>query len=301
MDGVLNMLKPPGMTSHDVVAAIRRIVRFKKVGHTGTLDPGVPGVLPICLGRATRLAEYLTDLGKSYRAEIAFGRATDTQDSFGATLAEADAGHLQESDLRAVLHRFTGTIWQVPPMVSAVKAGGQRLYDLARRGVEVPREPRQVQIYRLELREFRPGPLAVARLDADCSKGTYIRTLAADLGQALGVPAHLGYLVRTAAGPFALADAVTLDELAEHGAAPYLVPMAEAVSFLPRLAVDAEQAAGVRHGRSPRLPRGWAPPGPAAAGPVTVAVVDPAGDLLALAGWQAGPPPALRLLKVLSN
>lgn len=294
MDGVLNVLKPPGMTSHDVVAYLRRLLRERRVGHTGTLDPGAAGVLPVCLGRATRLAEYLAEAGKAYRAEVTFGIATDTLDAYGTETERRPVPELRAGDLLAVLPRFQGEIWQTPPMYSAVKVGGRRLYELARAGQEVERVPRQVTIHRLSLVAFRPGEFPVARLDVVCSKGTYIRTLAADLGAALGVPAHLSHLVRTGSGPFTLETAVTLEELAAHGAGPYLVPPARALAHLPRLILrDPRAARAVAHGRAPRLPRGWTPPDPGR----PFAVLGPEEELLAVA--SLGTRGEVRLLKVL--
>ncbi len=291
MDGLLNILKPPGMTSHDVVGYLRRVLREKRVGHTGTLDPGVAGVLPICVGKATRLAEYVSGQGKSYRAEFIFGVGTDTQDGFGQVTAEMSADHLQEGYLRAVLPQFTGEILQVPPMVSAVKVGGKRLYELARAGQEVVRAARPVTVTRLELLTFRSGPRAMARFDIACSKGTYVRTLAADIGAALGVPAHLSHLVRTASGPFLLQDAALLEELAEGDASRYLVAPVAAVAHLPKLQLDARAVAGVAHGRAPVPPRGWQPGG---SGPM--ALLGPAGELVALA--DPAPGFGIKLLKV---
>lgn len=293
MDGVLNVLKPPGMTSHDVVAVVRRLLRQKRVGHTGTLDPGAAGVLPVCVGQATRLAEYLSELGKVYRAEVVFGVATDTQDGFGSVTERRPCPGLTAAAVRDVLPRFTGPVRQVPPMVSAVKVGGRRLYELAREGREVERAARTVTIHRLALLHFQPGPEPVARLEVACSKGTYVRVLAADIGAALGVPAHLAHLVRTAAGPFDLTGSVTLEELAAGPVEQYLLPAAAAVAFLPQVVLDAAAAAGVRHGRVPRLPGDRLP----AAGPV--ALLGPGGELLATARVDAGPPVRLKLEKVL--
>ncbi|MBY6276923.1 tRNA pseudouridine(55) synthase TruB, partial [Symbiobacterium thermophilum] len=282
----LNLLKPPGMTSHDVVAFVRRALGVKKAGHTGTLDPGVAGVLPVCVGRATRLAEYIAGSDKAYRAEITFGVATDTQDGFGEVVAEADASHLTRGDVAYALTRFHGPIEQVPPMVSAVKVGGKRLYELARKGVEVEREPRRVFIHRLQLLDFRPGPRPVAYIDVVCSKGTYVRTLAHDLGRFLQVGAHLSYLVRTRSGPFVLAQAATLEELAAGKAR--LLPPAAALGDMPRVTVSGRAAARVLHGVAPAV-RVEHPDG------TTVAVVAANGALLALAEADGG---GLRLRKV---
>lgn len=283
MDGVLNLLKPPGMTSHDVVGYVRRVLKTKRVGHTGTLDPGVPGVLPICVGRATRLAEYIAGKDKAYRAEIMFGIATDTQDSFGTVLSESDGTHLSKGDIAYALTRFQGDIMQVPPMMSAVKVGGKRLYDLARQGIEVERAARPVTIYSLRLLRFTPGARPTAMVDVVCSKGTYIRTLAHDIGQVLGTGGHLSFLVRTRSGPFRLEQAATLEELAA-GKAELLPPVA-ALGDMARITVSPEAAERLRHGIAPGTG--------ATAG--LVALLSPAGELLALAeGTGSG----IKLLKV---
>lgn len=286
MDGILNLLKPPGMTSHDVVSAVRRSLGIKKVGHTGTLDPGVAGVLPICVGRATRLAEFITGEDKAYRAEITFGITTDTQDSFGEVTGQQDAAHLSKGDLAYMLTRFHGPIMQVPPMVSAVKVGGKRLYELAREGVEVERQARPVTIHRLQLLGFKPGANPVAVVDVVCSKGTYIRTLAHDIGAKLGVGAHMSYLVRTRSGSFTLAEADTLEDLAA-GKARLMRP-ASALGDMPRLTVVGAAAQRLTHGVAPRLSTGE-PDG------TTLALLSSEGDLLALAEAAGG---AVKLLKV---
>lgn len=206
------MLKPPGMTSHDVVAFIRHLLGVRRVGHTGTLDPGVPGVLPIALGRATRLVEYQLALSKSYRFEITFGITTATLDAFGPVLADSDVS-LKAGVLMEALTHFTGEILQVPPMVSALKHKGKRLYDLARKGIEVEREPRKVSIHHLELKRFFPGDRPRALIDVTCSSGTYIRSLCGDIGEYLGCGAHMSYLVRIVSGCFRLEDSLALEEI----------------------------------------------------------------------------------------
>lgn len=289
MDGVLNLLKPPGMTSHDVVSVVRRALQTKKVGHTGTLDPGVAGVLPICVGKATRLADYIMGEDKAYRAEITFGVETETADSFGAITAEREAGQIGRGDVAYVLPRFTGPIMQIPPMVSAVKVGGKRLYELAREGKEIERQPRPVTIYRLQLIDFLPGAHPVAIVDVVCSKGTYIRTLAEDLGRALGVGAHMSHLVRTRSGPFKLADTTTIEELL---AGQYsLIPPSEALGSMPRLTVTGRPAERIAHGVAPSIPV-TEPDG------TVVALLDESGDLLALAEAAAG---QLKLKKVFTK
>lgn len=286
MDCVLNLLKPPGMTSHDVVGAVRRALGERKVGHTGTLDPGVAGVLPIVVGKATRLAEFVAGADKAYRAEVTFGVTTDTQDSFGAITGETDASHLIRGDLAYVLPRFQGEIQQVPPMVSAVKVDGKRLYQLAREGIEVHRDARPVQIQRLRLLDFRPGPRPIAWLDVECSKGTYIRTLAADIGATLAVGAHMSYLVRTRSGAFRLEDADTLEDLVA-GKATMHSPVA-ALGHMPRAVVTGEAAKRLHYGVAPTgisgLPEGH-----------PSALLDAEGNLLALVQVTAG---SLTLLKV---
>jgi len=241
------------MTSHDVVAFLRRRCGQKKAGHTGTLDPGAAGVLPVCLGRATRLIQYL-EHDKSYRAEIIFGFCTDTGDLFGRITGRGDARALTPRQVAAVLPEFTGEIAQVPPMTSAVRHQGRKLYELARRGVEVAREPRPVTIHRLRLAGGdgwgTPHPRAL--LDVTCSAGTYIRALCLDLGERLGCRATMSFLLRTRAGAFDLSGAVTLEELAaaaETGRlSGLLVDPAAALSHLPVVQVREAALPSVRHG-----------------------------------------------------
>jgi tRNA pseudouridine55 synthase len=213
IDGVLVCDKPAGMTSHDVVARVRRLAGQRRVGHGGTLDPPATGVLVVALGRATRLLPYLPMEPKRYLAVIAFGAETDTLDAAGTVVAEADAAEVDGPALERALAGFLGVQEQVPPMVSAVKVGGERLYAKARRGETVERKPREVTIHALELRELAGGERPVATVVVTCSGGTYVRALAADLGRALGTLAHLASLRRTAAGSFGEADAHPLDEL----------------------------------------------------------------------------------------
>ena len=219
MDGVLNVNKPAGPTSHDIVARIRQAARLKRVGHGGTLDPAASGVLLVCLGNATRIVEYLMDWRKSYRAGLVLGAETDTEDQTGRILREADCSHLTRETLEAVLPRFTGRISQVPPMVSALHQKGRRLYELARSGEIVERAPRSVEIYSLRLLSFEPGAKAEAVLEVECSRGTYVRTLCADIGRALDCGAHMSSLVRLAVGRFRLEDAVSLETAEEKAAA----------------------------------------------------------------------------------
>lgn len=212
LEGVVNVLKPPGLTSSDVVSDIRHIFGMKRVGHTGTLDPGAAGVLPICIGRATRLFDYLVDKEKEYIGEIAFGIATDTQDSYGEAVERMDAVVTEEM-IKAVLPSFTGLQNQTAPLYSALSVGGKKMYKLAREGVEVERKVREINVPALELiTQTAPNRYLVRIV---CSKGTYVRTLCHDIGERIGVPAHMSFLLRTRSGAFDLDGAFTIGELRE--------------------------------------------------------------------------------------
>ncbi len=213
MDGILNILKPPGVTSFDIVAQIRRLLKIKKVGHTGTLDPDAVGVLPICLGRATRMVEYLMNDHKFYRGEVTLGIVTDTQDSQGVVTARYAVDKISTTEIERVIAGYLGKIEQIPPMVSAVKYKGKRLYELARQGKEIEREPRTVEIHSIRILRV---DLPRFWIDVECSKGTYVRTLAHDIGQSLGCGAHLSYLIRTGTGEFGLNESITLAEVEAH-------------------------------------------------------------------------------------
>jgi tRNA pseudouridine55 synthase len=212
LHGYLVIAKPGGLTSFDVVARARRLLGEKRIGHAGTLDPAATGVLPLAVGLATKTLEYLDDATKTYLAEITFGVETDSHDGEGRVIRTAPAVALTGGAIASALSRLIGPGEQIPPMHAAIKIGGQKLYDLARRGEEIDRAPRPVTFYRLDLLAWEPP---VATLLVDCSKGTYIRALARDLGAALGPGAYLSDLVRLRSGPFHLCQAITLDELAE--------------------------------------------------------------------------------------
>jgi tRNA pseudouridine55 synthase len=278
-DGFLIVDKPLTWTSFDVVARVRRLVGERRVGHAGTLDPLATGVLPLALGKATRFIEYLSEAGKAYDATVNLGVSTTTYDREGAVTATAAGPLPAAAAVEAALDRFRGPQQQLPPMYSAVKHDGQRLYELARQGQEVERRPRPITIYRLDLVEYTP-PLA--RLVVECSKGTYIRTLAHDLGAALGCGAHLAVLVRTRHGPFTLADAVPLDALAAEVAAgtwqARLRPPDVVLGHLPAFTLAADEARRVRQGQP--LIR------PAAGTPAQARLYGPDGAFLALATWQ---------------
>ena len=258
IDGIVVIDKPAGMTSHDVVNRARRLFKTKRVGHTGTLDPDATGVLVLCLGQATRLAEYLSASRKHYVAEVLFGVETDTQDASGQVTAERDASHLTEANLRALLPRFQGTIEQIPPMVSALHHQGKRLYELAREGITVERAPRQIQIDALVMTAFVPGEHPLATLEITCSTGTYIRTLSADLGEAAGVGGMMQSLRRTWVGEaenaFTLEVAQTLEGLQEHAdkgtLAEVVLPLAIAVRAWPQAHLTIEQVAHIRQGQT---------------------------------------------------
>lgn len=253
LDGILNVLKPVGMTSHDVVDVVRRFAGTRRVGHSGTLDPGAAGVLVLAIGRATRIAEFLADADKEYRAEITFGRATDSGDVYGETVRETSDVRLEAQHLAAVLPRFMGEIEQVPPMASAVHVGGTRLYEHARRGTAVEVPPRRVRIFRLDLLEFIAGVPARARLHVACSKGTYIRRLCHDIGEALGCGAHASFMVRTRVGRYTLDAALTLEELQAMATAgrfaDALQSVDEAMADLPAVELSAVQRRAVMHGQ----------------------------------------------------
>jgi tRNA pseudouridine55 synthase len=274
MDGVLAIDKPAGMTSHDVVDVVRKRLGTRKVGHAGTLDPDATGVLILGVGRATRLLSYAQEAPKSYRAVARFGASTTTQDASGDVVEQRDAEVTRE-DVERELKAFIGNINQVPPMVSAVKIGGERLYEKARRGEDVERPPRPVTIYELALRDFEGSDPPEAMLEVVCSAGTFVRTLIHDLGRALGAGAHMAALRRTASGGFTENDLVRLDDV-EAGS---LLPLIDAVRVLPQIEIDDHEAAAVRNGRP--LDRS----GSTAEGPVAV-VKD--GDLLAIYKRKGG-------------
>lgn len=251
--GVLNVLKPPGMTSHDVVDELRRLTGMRRIGHAGTLDPGACGVLVLCLGYTTRIAEFLTEWRKGYRTEFTLGVATDSGDAYGAVTREADASGIDQAAIAAALAAFVGVIEQVPPMVSAVHKAGRRLYEHARRGETVEVAARTVEIYECRLLEFEPGPRARVLAQVECSKGTYVRALARDLGERLGVGAHASFVLRTHAGRFEVADSLTLEEVtsaARAGELPvHLLSADAALADLPAVDLTPAQRQQVIDGR----------------------------------------------------
>lgn len=243
INGIVNIYKEKGYTSHDVVAVLRKVVGQKKIGHTGTLDPDATGVLPVCLGRATKVCELLTDHDKTYEALLLLGKTTDTQDISGEVLEEKDPAHLTEEEVRSCIESFIGAYDQVPPMYSALKVNGKKLYELAREGKTVERKSRRVQIHGIRIVEMN---LPHVRMEVDCSKGTYIRTLCHDIGEKLQVGGCMEELERTKVGRFLKEDAVTLDEVRqkmEQGEGTELfTPLDQIFAELPAVTVTDAKA-----------------------------------------------------------
>ncbi len=279
MNGLLNVHKPRGITSHDVVNAVRRLAGMRRVGHAGTLDPAAEGVLVLLLGAATRLSQYVMGAEKTYRAVLKLGETTTTYDAEGEITARRPPAVTREA-IAAALADFRGPLMQVPPMYSAIKQRGKKLYELARQGREVPRPPRPVTIYHLELLAWNEPHLT---LEVTCSAGTYIRSLAHDLGQVLGCGAHLASLIRTASGSFLLSEAHPLEELrhlAERGQLERaLLPPQAALYALPAVTLTPQQARAVRHGQTVTLA---VPPADA------LQALDAEGRLLAVLLHRAG-------------
>lgn len=265
MNGILPLWKEKGMTSHDCVFRVRKILRMKKVGHTGTLDPDVEGVLPICLGRATKLAEYIMNSGKIYEGEVTIGFSTTTEDASGEIVEQQPVhSSISRAKILSVLQSLTGEITQTPPMFSAVKVNGKRLYEYARQGIEVERPSRKVTIHELELldnREWFEGETIQFSFRAACSKGTYIRTLAVMIGERLGYPAHMSKLVRTSSGGFSKQQCVTLDELQqlqeEEAVSSVLQPLERGVEHLPKWTINDTLAKKVMNGSVLDTPADW--------------------------------------------
>jgi tRNA pseudouridine55 synthase len=256
--GIVPLNKARGVTSFQAVREVRRILGERRVGHAGTLDPAATGLLPICVGQATRLVDYLHQQPKRYHCVLRLGERSTTMDLEGEVSRSGDAGAVDAAAVREALARFVGDIEQVPPMHSAVRHDGRHLYELARQGVEVERQPRPVTILEARLLEFRAGEVAEAEVDVLCGKGTYMRVLASDVGDALGTGGLLAWLERTAYGPMTVADSITVEQLeAMDDPAGALRPLDLAVTFLPRLDLGPAQALQVQRGQSvwvPRLP-----------------------------------------------
>ena len=261
VDGILVLDKPAGLSSNQALQTAKRLFFAAKAGHTGSLDPLATGVLPLCFGEATKFSQYLLDADKAYDSTFVLGVATETGDAEGAVVAQCDASDVTLAALELELEAFRGEIEQVPSMFSAIKQDGKPLYKLAREGKEVERKARRVTISRLEVRAFRPGEQAELDVSIACSKGTYVRSIAEDLGRALNVGAHVGSLRRTAAGPFRLEDSVTLatlealkanDQLAEMDR--LLLPADTALSSLPLVELSESGGFYLRQGQPVRVP-----------------------------------------------
>jgi tRNA pseudouridine55 synthase len=294
--GFLNVLKPPGMTSHDVVGFLRKALSQKKAGHCGTLDPGAAGVLPVALGHATRLIEYLPHDIKKYRAEILLGITTDTGDTFGAVTMTRPVRALSQAEVKRVLEAFLGVTSQRPPAASAIRIRGKRLYEYHRQGEQVEIPVRQVRIDSIAIAYMKADRLM---LDVVCGGGTYIRSLAHDIGEMLGCGATMSFLVRTGSGPFGIAESITLDEIVssfrEGAFNRTLIRPGDALNHLPSLALDGEEERMLRNGVTLYGDFG------AAIGPekTMVQVTDTGGEMIAVAEICRGEREALRPLKVM--
>ena len=263
MEGIIPLYKPKGMTSHDCVFKLRKILRMKKIGHTGTLDPDVTGVLPICIGRATKVAEYLTDAGKAYEGEVTIGFSTTTEDASGEVVKRKRIERvISRNEIVETLQSLTGSITQTPPMFSAVKVNGKRLYEYARKGIEIERPSRTVNIYSIELLDKRNefnGETISFRFRVVCGKGTYIRTLAVMIGDALGYPAHMSDLCRVQSGTFSLQDCVTLEQVEakmnDGTIDDCLFPIESALTHLPKYTISDKIAEKVKNGAVLPIPQ----------------------------------------------
>jgi tRNA pseudouridine55 synthase len=244
MDGIFNVLKPPGMTSHDVVSVMRKILKTKKVGHGGTLDPMAAGVLPVFVGKATRFLEYALEGSKAYRAVITFGKQTDTGDEEGKIIATSEIIPLSQEKIWTVLQSFEGQGKQIPPMYSAISYQGEKLYKLARRGIEIEREPRDICIHSLKLVEYITNQIIV---DVECSKGTFIRTLAENIAQACGMVGTMSFLLRYRVGDFNLETASTLEKIAIDYE-ECILPMELGIKHLPTVEVSTWQGMRIAQG-----------------------------------------------------
>ena len=236
MNGVINIYKNTGMTSFDVVAMVRRVAKMKKVGHTGTLDPAASGVLPVCLGKATKIIDYIMENKKVYRVNLKLGMITDTYDLEGEVLREEDASHITKDEILNCINSFLGTIDQVPPMYSALKQNGVRLYELARQGIEVHREARKITIYSIENIKIESNDNI--QMDVCCSKGTYIRSLCYDIGEKLNVGATMTALERIQNGPFTKEEAINIEDLTEELLEKHIISIEKALDSFEKITVN---------------------------------------------------------------
>jgi tRNA pseudouridine55 synthase len=302
MEGVLLINKPAGMTSHDCVAKMRRIAKTKKVGHTGTLDPDVTGVLPVCLGRATKIVEYLTAASKTYEAEVTLGFSTTTEDASGEVVEKKKVDTIiTKKDAEEALQALTGEIDQVPPMYSAVKIGGKKLYEYARAGQTIERPKRKITIHEMTILSDieTKGNTVSFRFKVQCSKGTYVRTLAVMIGEQLGYPAHMSHLIRTASGPFLIDQCHTFEEIEkmadESSLQDILIPISTALNHLPKLSINDTLAKKVKNGAVLEVPAGFEHD----AAEDSIAVYDEQGTCLAIYKQHPEKPHFLKPSKVL--
>ena len=303
VEGILPLFKPAGLTSHDCVYQLRKILKTKKIGHTGTLDPEVTGVLPICIGKATKVAEYMTDAGKAYEGEVTIGYSTTTEDAAGEIVAKKPVMKpILRDDILQVFDSLTGEIVQTPPMFSAVKVKGVRLYEYARKGIEVERPSRKVTIYSIQLLDNCSkwtGETIRFRFKVDCSKGTYIRTLAVMIGEKLGYPAHMSSLTRIRSASFSLEDCFTLEEVeklaAEGKVETILKPLETALSHLPKLKINDKVAEKVKNGVLLAIPENLK----SCTGPIVVETKD--GLALAIYAKHPSKSDLLKPVKVLRS
>jgi len=306
VDGMIILNKPHGVTSHQCVAAVRLLVPGVKVGHAGTLDPAATGVLPLCLGKATRIVEFLMDQRKGYRAGVQLGVSTDTEDAQGEVVNRQPVPPLDTGTLKTLLQDLAGEQEQVPPAYSAVKHRGRPLYYWARRGKQVQKKPRRVTIYRVELLEYNPSGRPHLTLQIDCSRGTYIRSLAAEIGRRLGCGAHLWSLERNYVGPFTLQEAATLAELQEAaargGLQRFIRPMDQALRHLPALTLDRSAVLHLKHGRPVECNGCGAENLSDRAGALPLRIYGPEGHFYALARREkAGSKSILKTVKYLAT
>ncbi|RSL32813.1 tRNA pseudouridine(55) synthase TruB [Salibacterium salarium] len=257
VDGMIPVYKPAGVTSHDCVIQMRQIFGTKKVGHTGTLDPDVEGVLPVCIGKATKIAEYITDLPKRYEAEVTLGFSTTTEDASGSIVEEREVNEeITEEKLEEAVVRFQGNQIQTPPMYSAVKVKGKRLYEYAREGIEVERPSRNIQVFDITMISGtlkQQSNTVRFNIQMTCSKGTYVRTLAVDIGRSLGYPSHMSYLKRTQSGPFRLDQCYTLEQLRDLKQSDKLAETSYSIEDVlcdfPHIPVSSDLAEQIKNGR----------------------------------------------------
>ena len=254
MNGILNIFKPKGISSHQVVREVRNILNIPKVGHTGTLDPSASGVLLLCLGQATKIAEFLVGMKKYYQGEMTLGITTDSQDAEGKIIGKKEVGtDIDEKKIRDIFQKYEGTISQIPPMFSAAHYKGKRLYNLARKGIEVKRSPKKIKIYQFNLINFDQRVNPIVKFEVVCSKGTYIRTLCSDIGKKLGCGACLARLRRLKTGPFTIKMAISLDVLKEAIKAgkwqDYLMDLNQALASFEAIILNEDQETQIKHGR----------------------------------------------------